>query len=91
MRSSTPVKAMEVTSTPATKVNIPPTFQLLSSVDAEEFLLSLPELYKGPDLTLRGKPDYRLLSTHIGSTGVHWVQGAMDPCLNMWHRPMSFE
>ena len=45
MRSSTPVKAVEVTSTPTTKVNIPPTLQLLSSVDAEEFLLSLPELY----------------------------------------------
>ena len=69
MRSSTPVKAM-VTSTPATMVNIQPTLQLLSSADAEEFLLSLPDLYWDPDLTPRGKPGYGLLSTCIRPTGV---------------------
>ena len=91
MRSCTPVKAVEVTSTPGTKVNIPPTLQLSSSVDADEFLLSLPELYQDPGLTPRGIPDYGLLSTCIRPTGVCWVQGAMDPCLNMWCRPVSFE
>ena len=80
MRSSTQVKSTEVTSTPATKANIPPTLQLLSSVDAEEFLLSLPELYQDPDLDTQRENqvmDYCLPT--LGPQGYHWMQGAHGP------------
>ena len=71
-KCSMPTQIMEVTSTSASgvkAVHILLQLPMLSSVEAEKFLLLLQELYQNPDLIPR-RPDYRLLSAWIGPTGI---------------------
>ena len=90
----TPTWIVEATSTSASgakAVHIPPKLPMLSSVEAEKFLLSLPEVYQNPALILRRRPDYGLLSAWIGPTSIWKVQGSIDPYANMWPGPVDFD
>ena len=91
-KCSMPTQIVEATSTSASGVKTihnPPKLTMLSSVEAEKFLLSIPELYQNPDLISRTRLDYGLLSARIGTNGIQKVQGAMDLCSNVWPGPVE--